>query len=326
VIERELNVIRFTIQAVLLAVLATDAGAQDYPTRALRIVVPYAPGGPVDIIARITGQKLTEALGQQVVVDNRTGAGGNIALELVARSVPDGYTLLMGSNGTNAINPSLYKKMPVDPEKELAAISMVASSALILVVHPSLPARSVKELIALARPRPGAIAYASAGSGSTAHLAFELFKNVAHADLLHVPYKGASLALVDVVAGQVQAMITGISGTLPYIKAGRMKPLGVTSEKRQPLLPEVPSISEQLPGYEVTTWYGVFAPAAVPRPVVDKLNQSLVKIFQAPDAQAKLAAVGADARTNTPEQFAQSVGKERVKWAKIIKESGARAE
>ena len=327
--------IRFSLPAVLIAALAatcahaqdpSTSSAQSYPTRTVRIVVPYAPGGPVDIVARITALKLTESLGQQFVVDNRTGAGGNIALELVARSAPDGYTLLMGSNGTNAINPSLYKKMPVDPEKDLAPVSMIASSALILVTHPSLPATNVKQLISLARAKPGVITYASAGSGSTAHLAFELFKSMAKADMLHVPYKGASLALVDLVAGQVQAMITGISGTLSYVKAGRMKPLGVTSEKRQPLLPDVPSISEQLPGYEVTTWYGVFAPAATPRPVVDRLNQSMVKIFATPDAQARLAAVGADAHTNTPAEFAQAVGRERAKWGKIIRESGARAE
>jgi tripartite-type tricarboxylate transporter receptor subunit TctC len=305
---------------------AANVHAQGYPSHAARIVVPYAPGGPVDIVARITAQKLTESLSQLFIVDNRTGAGGNIALELVARSAPDGYTLLMGSNGTNAINPSLYSKMPIDTEKDLAAVSMVASSALILVVHPSLPATNVRQFVALARAKPGAITYASAGSGSTAHLAFELFKSLAKADLLHVPYKGASPALVDLVAGQVQAMITGISGTLPYVKAGRLKPLGVTSEKRQPLLPDVPSISEQLPGYEVTTWYGIFAPSGVPRPVIDRLNQALVKIYGTLDAQAKLAAVGADVHTTTPAEFAQAVSRERAKWAKIIRESGAHAD
>lgn len=318
---------RFITQAAIwIALTPGVAGAQDYPTRPVRLVVPYAAGGPVDIVARITGQKLSEILGQQIVVDNRAGAGGNIALEMVARSGPDGYTLLMGANGTNAINPSLYRKMPVDPERDLAPISMVASSAMILVVHPSLPVTNVKQLVALARVKPGAVTYASSGSGSTAHLSGELFKSMAKIDLLHIPYKGAGPALTDLVAGQVQTMITGISSTLPYVKAGRLKALGVSSEKRQPLLPDVPSISEQLPGYEVATWYGVFAPAATPKPVVDKLNQSLVKIFTTPDAQTRLAAVGADAQTNTPEQFAQAVSKERAKWAKIIKESGARAE
>ena len=310
--------------AALLA--AASAGAQDYPARPVRVVVPYAPGGPVDIVGRITAQKLTEAFGQQFVVDNRAGAGGNIAVEAVARSAPDGYTLLVGANGTNAINPNLYRKMTVDPEKDLAPISMVASSAMILVVHPSLPAANVKQLIALARSKPGAITYASSGSGSTAHLSSELFKSMAKIDLLHVPYKGAGPALTDLVAGQVQTMITGVSSTLPYVKAGRLKALGVSSEKRLPLLPEVPSISEQLPGYEVTTWYGVFAPAATPVPLVEKLNQALVRIFNAPDAQARLAAVGADAHTNAPDQFARSIAHERAKWAKIVRESGARAD
>ena len=310
--------------AVLLS--AVSAGAQDYPARPVRMVVPYAPGGPVDIVARITANKLSEFLGQQFVVDNRAGAGGNIALEVVARSTPDGYTLLVGANGTNAINPSLYKNMPVDPGRDLAPISMVASSAMILVVHPSLPASNVKELIALARAKPGAVTYASSGSGSTAHLSGELFKNMAKIDLLHVPYKGAAPALTDLVGGQVQSMITGVSSTLPYVKAGRLKALGVSSEKRQPLLPDVPSIAEQLPGYEVNTWYGVFAPAGAPRPLVDKLNRTLVQIFGTPDAQARLAAVGADAHTNTPDQFAQAIARERAKWAKIVKESGARAE
>ena len=310
--------------AALLA--AACAGAQDYPARPVRMVVPYAPGGPVDIVARITANKLSETLGQQFVVDNRAGAGGNIALEVVARSTPDGYTLLVGANGTNAINPSLYKNMPVDPGRDLAPISMVASSAMILVVHPSLPASNVKELIALARAKPGAVTYASSGSGSTAHLSGELFKSMARIDLLHVPYKGAAPALTDLVGGQVQSMITGVSSTLPYVKAGRLKALGVSSEKRQPLLPDVPSIAEQLPGYEVNTWYGVFAPAGAPRPLVDKLNRTLVQIFGTPDAQARLAAVGADAHTNAPDQFAQAIARERAKWAKIVKESGARAD
>ena len=309
---------------ILLA--TTSAGAQDYPARPVRVVVPYAPGGPVDIVGRITAQKLTEAFGQQFVVDNRAGAGGNIAVEVVARSAPDGYTLLVGANGTNAINPNLYRKMTVDPEKDLAPISMVASSAMILVVHPSLPAANVKQLIALARSQPGAINYASSGSGSTAHLSAELFKSMAKIDLLHVPYKGAGPALTDLIAGQVQTMITGVSSTLPYVKAGRLKALGVSSEKRLPLLPEVPSISEQLPGFEVTTWYGVFAPAATPAPLVEKLNQALVRIFNAPDAQARLAAIGADVHTNAPEQFARAIAHERAKWAKIVRESGARAD
>lgn len=317
-----------TVLTAGLAILAAagGAGAQDYPARPVRVVVPYAAGGPVDIVARITAQKLTEAFKHQFLVDNRAGAGGNIAVELVARSAPDGYTLLMGANGTNAINPSLYKKLAVDPAKDLAPVSRVASSAMILVVHPSLPVSSVRQLIALARKQPGAVTYASSGSGSTAHLASELFKSTAKIDLLHIPYKGAGPALVDLVAGQVQAMITGVSSTLPYVKSGRLKALGVSSEKRQSLLPEVPSIAEDLPGYEVSTWYGIFAPAGTPRAVIDRLNQALGRILTSPDAQSRLAAVGADAQPNSPEQFAQAVSQERAKWAKIIEQAGARAD
>jgi tripartite-type tricarboxylate transporter receptor subunit TctC len=310
----------------LVTLAAPAADAQDYPARPVRLVVPFAPGGPVDIVARITAQKLTETLKQQVIVDNRAGAGGNIGVEVVSRSAPDGHVLLMGANGPISINPSLYKKLPVDPDKDLAPVSIVATSAMILVVHPSLPVGSVKQLVALARARPGAVTYASAGSGSTAHLSSELFKSMARIELLHVPYKGAGPALVDLVAGQVQTMITAVSTTLPYVKAGRLKPLGVSSEKRQPLLPDVPAIGEQLRGYEVNTWYGVFAPAGTPRPVVDKLNQTLARIFATPDARAKIAAVGAGAFTNSPEQFAQAISRERAKWAKIIVESDIRAE
>jgi tripartite-type tricarboxylate transporter receptor subunit TctC len=319
-------ILRAATSCFIFLATAATAAAQDFPARPLRIFVPYAAGGPVDIVARITAQKLTESLGQQVIVENRAGAGGNIAVELVARSTPDGYTLLMGANGTNAINPSLYKKLPVDPEKDLAPVSMVASSAMILVVHPSLPVANVKQLIALARSRPGAVTYASSGSGSTAHLSSELFKSMARINMLHVPYKGAGPALTDLVAGEVQTMITGVSSTLPHVQSGRLKPLGVSSEKRQALLPDVPAIAEQLPGYEVSTWYGVFVPAGTPRPVVDRLNQALVKILATPDAQKRLAAVGADAQGSSPEAFGQAVGKERVKWAKIVRESGARAD
>jgi tripartite-type tricarboxylate transporter receptor subunit TctC len=300
--------------------------AQGYPSRPVRLVVPYAAGGPVDIVGRIVGQKLSEAFHQQVIVDNRAGGGGNIALEIVARAAPDGYTLLMGANGVIAINPSLYKSMPVDTQKDFAPISLVASSAMILVAHPSVAASSVKDLIALARAKPGAINYASSGSGSTAHLSSELFKSMAKVNMLHIPYKGAGPALIDLVGGQVQVMFTAISATLPFVKSGKLKALAVSSEKRMPLLPDMPTVAETLPGYEVSTWYGVFAPAATPRNVVDLLNAQLAKSFTAPDAKAQLAALGTDPQTSTPHQFAEAVKRETAKWARIVKESGARAE
>ena len=300
--------------------------AQGYPARPVRLVVPYAPGGPVDIVGRIVAQKLSEAFHQQVIVDNRAGGGGNIGLEIAAHAAPDGYTLLMGANGVIAINPALYRNMPVDTQQDFAAISMVASSPMILVVHPSVAASSVKELIALAKARPGTINYASSGSGSTAHLSSELFKSMAKVDMLHVPYKGAGPALTDLVGGQVQVMFTGVSSTLPFVKSGKLKALAVSSEKRLALLPDMPTVAETLPGYEVLTWYGVFAPAATPGAIVDRLNAVIVQSFAAADAKAKLAALGADAQTDTPQQFARAVAHEVAKWARIVKESGARAD
>ena len=323
-----------TTATIVLLTLVSLAHAQDpstgsgqaYPAKPIRLVVPYSPGGPVDIVGRIVAQKLTDALASQVIVDNRAGGGGNIAVEIVARAVPDGYTLLMGANGTNAINPSLYAKLAVDPAKELAPISMVASSPMILVTHPSLAANSVKELVALAKAKPGAINFASSGSGSTAHLSSELFKSMTAINIVHVPYKGAGPALTDLVGGQVQMMFTGVSSTLPYVKAGRLRPLAVSSEKRVPILPEVPTVSEDIPGYEVLTWYGVFAPVQTAKPIIGKLNATLAQIFATADARQRLAALGAEPVTMSPEQFALAVRKEVTKWAKVIKESGARPE
>jgi tripartite-type tricarboxylate transporter receptor subunit TctC len=265
-------------------------------------------------------------LKQQVLVDNRAGGGGNIAVEIVAKSPPDGYTLLMGANGTNAINPNLYPDLPVKPARDLAPISMVASSPMILVAHPSVQAASIKDLVALAKSKPGAINFASSGSGSTAHLSSELFRSMTGINIVHVPYKGAGPALTDLVGGQVQIMFTGVSSTLPYVKAGRLKALGVSSEKRLAILPEVPTVGEGIPGYEVMTWYGVFAPAKTPQPIIDKLNQTLARIFATPDARERLAALGAEPVTMSPDQFAAAVRKELAKWATVIKESGARPE
>jgi tripartite-type tricarboxylate transporter receptor subunit TctC len=309
-------------------VLATigSAHAADYPNRPIRLLVPYAPGGPVDISARIVAQKLTDAFGQQVIVDNRAGGGGNIAVEIVAKSAPDGYTLLMGANGTNAINPSLYPKLAVDPVRELAPLGLVASSPMILVAHPSLPAGSVKELVALAKAKPGTINFASSGSGSTAHLSSELLKMMAGVQIVHIPYKGAGPALTDLVAGQTQFMITGVSSTLPFVKSGKLKALGVSSEKRLAILPDVPTVAEALPGYEVITWYGVFAPVATPKPITEKLAEALKRIVASPDAKERFAALGADANYLPPDQFAAMIRTETAKWAKVIRESGAKPE
>jgi tripartite-type tricarboxylate transporter receptor subunit TctC len=311
---------------LVVALFAASAQAADYPTRPIRLIIPYAPGGPVDISGRIIALKLTEAFGQQVIVDNRAGGGGNIAVEIAAKSAPDGYTLLMGANGTNAINPSLYPKLAVDPAKELAPLGLVASSPMILVAHPSLPAANVKELVALAKAKPGTINFASSGSGSTAHLSSELLKLMSGVQIVHVPYKGASPALTDLVAGQTQFMITGVSSTLPFVKSGKLKALGVSSDKRLTILPDVPTVAEAIPGYEVITWYGVFAPVATPKAITEKLTAALSKIVASPDARERFAALGADANFLPPDKFAAMVRVETAKWAKVIKESGAKPE
>jgi len=315
-----------TLIALVALTICCFSYSQDYPVKPIRLVVPYSPGGPVDIVGRIVAQKLTPALSQQVIVDNRAGGGGNLAVEIVAKSAADGYTLLMGANGTNAINPGLYPHLAVDPARELAPITMIASSPMILVVHPSLSAHSVKEFVALAKSKPGAINFASSGNGSTAHLASELLKSMTGINIVHVPYKGAGPALTDLVGGQVQTMITGVSSTLPYVKGGRLRPLAVSSDKRLAILPDVPALAEEVAGYEVNTWYGVFAPVQTPRPIIDKLNRTLASLFATADARERLAALGAEPVTMPPEQFAAAIHKETVKWAKVIKNAGVRPE
>lgn len=312
--------------ALAMTLATAGAYAQPYPERPVRVVVPYSPGGAVDSVARIAGSGLATALGQQIVVDNRPGGGGNIGVEIVVRANPDGYTLLMGSNGTNAINPSLYARLPFDPAKDLAPVSLVATSALALVVPASLPAASVSALIALIKAKPDTINYASSGNGSTSHLAGELFKSMTGVSMVHVPYKGAAPALIDVVSGRIQVMFTGVSTTLPHIKAGRIRALGVTGEKRLDILPGIPAVAEQLPGYEVTSWYGMFAPAGTPKKRVDIMQRALATVFAAEEARARIAAIGAEAQTSTPEQLGRMVHQERTKWAKVIKAIGARVE
>jgi len=315
-----------TLLAFVALTICCFSYSQDYPVKPIRMVVTYSPGGPVDIVGRIVAQKLTPALSQQVIVDNRAGGGGNLAVEIVAKSAADGYTLLMGANGTNAINPGLYPHLAVDPARELAPITMIASSPMILVVHPTLSAHSVKEFVALAKSKPGAINFASSGNGSTAHLASELLKSMTGINIVHVPYKGAGPALTDLVGGQVQTMITGVSSTLPYVKGGRLRPLAVSSDKRLAILPDVPALAEEVAGYEVNTWYGVFAPVQTPRPIIDKLNRTLASLFATADARERLAALGAEPVTMPPEQFAAAIHKETVKWAKVIKNAGVRPE
>jgi len=312
--------------ALVMTVAAAGACAQSYPERPVRVIVPYSAGGVVDSVARIAGSRLATVLGQQIVIDNRAGGGGNIGVEIVVRATPDSYTLLMGSNGTNAINPGLYARLPFDPAKDLVPVSLVATSVLALVVPASLPATSMSALIALAKAKPDAINYASSGNGSTSHLAGELFKSMAGIDMAHVPYKGAAPAIIDVASGRIQVMFTGVSTTLPQIKAGRLKALGVTGEKRLDILPGTPTVAEQLPGYDVTSWYGLFAPDGTPKKRVDILQRALATVFATQEARASIAAIGAEAMTSTPEQLGRMVHQERTKWAKVIKAIGARVE
>jgi len=314
--------------AALACVAAPLAHAQGaYPTRSVRLVVPFPPGGTTDSLARAAAQKLTEAWGQQVIVDNRPGAGGNIGAELVAHAPPDGYTLLMGTVGTHAINASLYSKMPYDHVKDFAPIILVAVVPNVLVVNPSLPVNSVQELIAYGKANPGKLNFASSGNGTSIHLSGELFKSLTGVQMTHVPYKGSALALTDLVGGQVQLMFDNLPYSLAFIKAGKLKALAVTSTTRAVALPDVPTMVEAgVPGFEASAWFGILAPAGTPRDVVMRTNTEVVKWLASPDAREKLAAQGAIAAGGSPEDFARHIAAETAKWAKVVKESGAKVD
>jgi tripartite-type tricarboxylate transporter receptor subunit TctC len=311
----------------LFACIALDASAQGYPNRTIRLVVPFPAAGTTDILAREVAQKLTEVFGQTVVVDNRPGAAGNIGSDLVAKSAPDGYTLLMGTVGTHAINPSLYSKMPYDHFTDFAPVVLVAGVPNVLVVNPALPVNSVADLIKLAKDKPGQINFASSGSGTSIHLSGELFKTMAGVDMMHVPYKGSSPALTDLVGGQVQIMFDNLPSALPQIKAGRLRAIAVTSLKRAPVLPDIPTINESgLPGFEASSWFGVLAPAGTPPAVIARINAEVNKWLQSADAREKLLGQGAEAAGGSPEQFGTFIRAESEKWAKVVKASGAKVD
>jgi tripartite-type tricarboxylate transporter receptor subunit TctC len=309
--------------ATMLAVtaIATGALAQPYPSKPLRMVVPLAPGGPVDLVARILAARLSEQVGQQVVVDNRPGAGGSVGGEMVARATPDGHTVLVVANGTVAIAPNLMK-LPYDATRDLAPVTLLGTSPQALLVHPGVPAKSVRELIELAQARPGSVNFASSGQGATSHLASELFKVTAKIDIVHVPYKGAGPALTDLVAGQTQMMITGVSSALPYVKQGRLRLLGVTRARRIALLPEVPAIAETLPGYDVTTWYGLLTTARTPAPVIARLHRETVRALESAEVRGRLAGAGVEVETSNPEKFTAMIREETAKWGKLVKSLG----
>jgi len=313
--------------ALLLAALCTAAHADVYPSRPIRFVVAFPPGGGTDIIARSIAQKLSERVSQQVLVDNRPGAGGNIGTDIVAKSTPDGYTMLMGSAGPLAINASLFKSMPFDPQHDLAPVTLAASTPNVLVVNPSLNVATVGELVALAKKNPGKINFASSGFGTPAQLAGELFNSMAGVKLVHVPYKGASPALADLLGGQVQVMFSTMPPALPHVKDGKLRALAVTSLKRSPAAPDLPTLDEAgLPGFEAITWHGVVLPAGAPAEVIGKLNREIVAILHLPDVVERLSAQGAEPVGSTPEEFAAYIRSETAKWAKVVRESGATAE
>ena len=310
---------QFLIIASLLCA-ASVASAQNYPNKPVRVIVPFSAGGATDIVTRVIGQKLGEAWGQQVIVDNRAGAGGNIGGELAAKAAPDGYTLFMTSGSIVTANQHIYKKMPFDPAKDLVAITNVASGPQALVVTPTFPPKTVKELIALAKARPKQIAFGSAGFSTQTHLAAENFIYTAHIDVLHVPYKGEAPALVDVMAGQVQFATPNLAAAINFIQQGKLRALGVTSKRRSPQLPDVPAIAETVPGFENLGWFGLMAPAGTPKEVIDKVYRDSAKALEAADVKSRLDGLGMAPVGNAPAEFAKSIAEETARWAKIVRE------
>ncbi len=312
--------------ALGLSTFAMPATAE-YPVKPIRFVVPYPAGGPLDTIARLLGQKVSEAMKQPVVVDNKPGAGGNIGADIVAKSPADGYTILMGAVATHAINPTLYAAIPYDPVRDFAPITQVASTPNVLVVHPSIPASNVREFIAYAKANPGKLNFGSGSTGSAGHLAGELFKSMAGVELTHVPYKGAAPAMQDLVGGQIQLMFDNLASSLGQVKAGRVKALAVTTAKRTALAPELPTIAESgLPDFDISTWFGVFAPAGTPKEALDRLHAEFTKALATPDVREKMLALGAEPVGNKPEEFAGYIRAERDKYARVIKASGAKVD
>ena len=315
--------------ALALLCIALPAAAADaqYPAKSIRFVVPFPVGGIADVMARTIGQKFTETWNQPVVVDNRTGAGGTIGAEVVAKSPPDGYTLVMGSIGTHAVNVSLFSKLSYDPVRDFSPVALVIQADGLLVLHPSVPVKSVKELLALARARPGQLVYASAGNGTAGHLAGELFKSIAKVNIVHIPYKGNVPAISELVGGQTSMLFATLPTVLPLAKAGRLRALAVTGAQRNPTVPDVPTMAESgLPGFEVTNWIGVFAPAGTPSEIASRLNAEIMRIMRLPEVQSRLANEGAKFTSNTPDEFAAFVKAEITKWGTLIRAAGIRAD
>jgi tripartite-type tricarboxylate transporter receptor subunit TctC len=313
--------------AAAAALLPLAAFAQGYPAKPVRLIVPFAPGGTTDVLARLVGQELGEALGQQFVVENRPGAGGNIGTEAAARSAPDGYTLVMSFDGTMAINPSTYAKLAFDPQRDLAPVANVAQVPLLFVVHPGVAARTIGEFVALAKASPGRINYSSAGNGSTGHLTGELFKARARIDMVHVSYKGGGQAVQDLLGGQIQMVVTALPTVEGHLKGGKLRALAFTSAQRVPGAPEVPTLAESgFAGFEVVSWYGILAPAGTPQEIVRRLNAEINRILRLPAVRDRLAALGAEPTGGTPEQFAETIRTDTARWAQVVRAAGIRIE
>ena len=313
-----------TVALISAVVPASEAVA--YPTKPLRLLVPFPPGGPVDITARIIGPELSQSMGQPVVVDNRAGAGGILAADLVAKSLPDGHTLLLGTV-SNAINPAVVPKLPFDAQKDFTPVTLLVVITSILAVHPGVPATSVQSLLALAKAKPGALRYASTGNGTPGHLAAELFKSMGGVDMLHVPYKGAAPALVDVMSGQVQVVLLSAPGLVPHVRAGRLRALAVTNAKRSTLLPELPTIAESgLPGFEAEGWHGVFVPSKTAATVVEQLNRALLNALANEEVRKRLMQGGAEPVGLPPAEFAAKFRAEVERWARVVKSAGIKAD
>ena len=309
-----------------VVILCAGASAQQYPTKPVRLIVPYAPGGGVDIVARALAQELTRRLGQQIIVDNRTGAGGNIGSDVVAKATPDGYTLLIASPA-NAVNPSLYAKMPFNPARDLTPIALIATVPAILLASPTLPVKSIKELVALAKAKPGTLNFGSGGSGTTEHLAGEMLNSQAGISMLHIPYKGGAAVLPDLISGQVALFFVNQLFALPYVKAGTVKALGVASDERSAALPDVPTFAESgFADFRVSVWYGVMAPAGTPQEIVSKLNREIVAALGSTELKERLTAMSAKPLPGTPQQFGAFFADEMTRWARVVKASGARAD
>ena len=318
-----------TRAVVLIALFAAvfPAQAQDYPSRPITLIVPYAAGGGNDLMARTAAEKMSKTLGHQIVIENRGGAGGSIATRAIAKAAPDGYTLGLGGTGTLAINPTLYGNVGYDPRKDFAPVGLIATSALVVCVHPALSARSIGELIALAKTQPGKLNYASAGTGSGIHLGTEYFATMAGIKLTHIPYKGSGPALTDLVGGHVAIYFSSLPPAIGLARDGKVRALAVTGAKRSDVLPELPTVAEAgLPGYESVLHYGIVAPAGTPRPIIDKLNTALRDALNAPDTKERMAADGTEPLLSTPDEYSVDIDHEETKWSAIVKKSGAKAE